>query len=277
MREALTSRAVVHHSFLAGLVARPGADMDDSPRTAQAEPAGFPSRSPRLADRGSALLARLGPLAWLYALVPIPLLTDWLENGSLPTSPRGWITEIVGGITIGALVWRVRRDHHALETLARSDGLTGLLNRRAFEAALEDECARARRSGSPLSVVYLDIDHFKHVNDRAGHAAGDQVLRQLALAIAGAIRERVDGGYRLGGDEFALLLPASAKEQAELVVGRIRSFCSDRDALWAVGALDFSAGIVEFDSGESAQALLQRGDAAMYRQKQARGGSRFAP
>jgi diguanylate cyclase (GGDEF)-like protein len=244
--------------------------MDDSPRTAPAPPAPFPARSPGLADRASAQLARLGPLAWLYALVPIPLLTDWLENGALPTSPRGCITEIVGGITIGALVRKVRHDHRALETLARSDGLTGLLNRRSFEVALEDECARARRSRSPLSVVYLDIDRFKEVNDRVGHAAGDQVLRQLALAIGGTVRERVDGGFRLGGDEFALLLPSSTREQAGLVVERIRRFCADHDALWAVGALDFSAGIVEFDGGESAQALLQRGDAAMYRQKQDR-------
>jgi diguanylate cyclase (GGDEF)-like protein len=237
----------------------------------------FPSRSPSLEDRVSAWLGRPGPLAWLYALVPIPLLTDRLENGALPTSPRGWITEIVGGIVIGGLVWKVRRDHHALEALARSDGLTGLLNRRAFESALETECARARRSNSPLSIVYLDIDHFKRVNDRAGHAAGDQVLRQLALAIGKTIRARVDGGFRLGGDEFALLLPASTKEAAEVVVERIRSFCTDRDPLWAVGALDFSAGIVEYDTNESAKVLLQRGDAAMYRQKRSHRKSEPAP
>jgi diguanylate cyclase (GGDEF)-like protein len=225
---------------------------------------------PSLADRVSGWLARIGPVAWLYVLVPIPFLTDWLEIGSLPTSPRGWITEIVGGITIGALVARVRRDRNALETLARSDNLTGLLNRRAFESALETECVRARRAGSPLSVVYLDIDHFKRVNDRSGHAAGDQVLRQLALAIGTAIRIRVDGGFRLGGDEFALLLPSSTTEQAAAVVERIRFFCTDRDPLWAVGALDFSAGIVEFDPEESAKNLLQRGDAAMYRQKRLR-------
>jgi diguanylate cyclase (GGDEF)-like protein len=237
---------------------------------ARRPPLRLPFVLPSLADRFSGRLARIAPLAWLYVLVPIPLLTEWLEIGSLPTSPRGWITEIVGGFIIGALVARVRRDRNALETLARSDKLTGLLNRRAFESALETDCARARRAGSPLSVVYLAIDHFKRINDRSGHAAGDQVLRQLALAIGAATRNHVDGGFRVGGDEFALLLPSSTTEQAAAVVERIRFFCTDRDPLWAIGALDFSAGIVEFDPEESAKNFLQRSDAAMYRQKRLR-------
>jgi diguanylate cyclase (GGDEF)-like protein len=226
--------------------------------------------SPSLVDRTSALLARMGPFPWLYALVPIPTITDWMETGALPVTARGWITEVVGGITIAALVHKVRRDQRALEALARTDGLTGLFNRRAFEAALEVECARARRSHRPLSVVYVDVDNFKRVNDQAGHAAGDQVLRQLALAIGAAIRAHVDAGFRLGGDEFALLLPSSTKPQAEAVVERVRTFCTDRDPLWAVGAVDFSAGIVEFDPDETAQDLLKRSDAAMYAQKESR-------
>ena len=232
--------------------------------------------SPKLADRTSKPLARIGALAWLYALVPIPLITDWMETGALPTTPRGWITEVVSGITIVALVRKVRRDQRALEALARTDGLTGLFNRRAFEAALEVECARARRSRSPLTVVYLDIDDFKRVNDRASHAAGDQVLRQLALAIGAAIRAHVDGGFRLGGDEFALLLPSSTKPQAEAVVERVRTFCTDRDPLWAVGAVDFSAGVVEFDPDETAQELLKRSDAAMYAQKESRRAAKIS-
>jgi diguanylate cyclase (GGDEF)-like protein len=225
--------------------------------------------APSLFDRASALVARMGALAWLYALVPIPLLTDWLENGALPTSPRGWITEVVGGITIAALVAKVRRNQRALEGLARTDGLTGLFNRRAFEAAIEVECVRARRSRNPLAVVYLDIDN-KRVNDRSGHATGDQVLHQVAMAIRETIRAQVDAGFRLGGDEFALLLPSSTERQAEAVVERIRTFCADRNPLWAVGALDFSAGIVELAPDEASIELLRRSDAAMYRQKESR-------
>ena len=233
----------------------------------------FPPILPRIADRASALSGRIGPLGWLYSLVPVPLITDWFENGSLPMSARGWLTEVLAGLVIALLVAKVHRDQRALETLARSDGLTGLLNRRSFEGAIELECARARRSRAPLSVVYLDIDGFKDINDRFGHGAGDQVLRQLGTAIGASIRTRVDSAYRLGGDEFALLLPASTKEQAEAVVTRIRSFCAVHDPRWAVGAFEFSAGIVEFDADETAQGVLTRSDAAMYEAK----GSRRMP
>ena len=230
----------------------------------------FPSMVPTVADRISTFLARTGTLAWLYALVPVPLVTDWIENRALPESPRGWITEVVGGIVIGALVTMVRRNQRALETLARTDGLTGLCNRRAFETAVESECARARRSGAALSIVYLDIDRFKRINDRFGHAAGDQVLRQVAHAIRASARSHVDAGFRLGGDEFALLLPGSTKEQAKGVVDRMRDYCAGHDSRWAAGALDVSAGIVEFQADEAPGELLRRSDAAMYRQKQAR-------
>ncbi len=225
---------------------------------------------PTVAERASTLRGRLGALLWLYALVPLPLVTDWIENAALPATARGWLTEMAGGLIIAVLVTRVRRDHHALNRLARYDGLTGLANRRAFEAAIEAECARARRSGAPLTVVYLDIDRFKAINDRFGHAAGDQVLRQLAMAIGETVRAGGDAGYRLGGDEFALVLPSSTAAHAETVVARIRSFCAAHDARWAVGAFEFSAGIVEFDGVESAPDLVGRGDAAMYRQKASR-------
>ena len=137
-------------------------------------------------------------------------------------------------------------------------------------AAIEAECARAGRSREPLSVVYLDIDRFKAINDRFGHGAGDQVLRQLAAGIGATIRTHIDSGYRLGGDEFALLLPSTTKGQAEAVVSRLRSFCAVHDPRWAVGAFDLSAGVVDLEPGEAATALLARGDAAMYAEKYSR-------
>jgi diguanylate cyclase (GGDEF)-like protein len=243
-------------------------------RSATGEPRGaaarFPSVAPTVRDRASALLGRIGPLVWLYALVPVPLLTDWIENGSLPDSPGGWLTEVCGGLVITALVWRVRRDRRALEALARSDGLTGLLNRRSFEAALVVECTRARRTRQPLCVVYLDIDKFKGINDRFGHGAGDQVLRQLTAGIRATIRASVDAGFRLGGDEFALLLPSTTKAQAETIVARLRSFCAVHDPRWAVGAFDFSAGVVELEPDDTVAGLMTRSDAAMYREKNSR-------
>jgi diguanylate cyclase (GGDEF)-like protein len=233
-------------------------------------PVSVPPAAPRFGDRVSSLRDRIGPLVWLYALVPIPLLTDLIENGKFPASSREWLTEVIGGLVIALLVARVRRDRRALERLARVDGLTGLLNRRSFEAAIEIECTRARRTGQPLCVVYLDIDHFKKVNDRFGHAAGDQVLRQLAAGIQATVRTHVDGAFRLGGDEFALVLPATTAAQAEAVVARLRSFCAVHDPRWAVGAFDFSAGIVDYEPEESVASLLMRSDAAMYHRKDSR-------
>lgn len=208
-------------------------------------------------------------MRWLYALVAVPVLTDIAETGRLPNSAREWLTELVAGLVIAALVRQVRKEHRAVLALARTDGLTGLWNRRAFEEAVADECARASRSSQSLSLVYIDIDHFKQVNDRHGHARGDQILQQVAGAISDVARVRVDRGFRLGGDEFAVLLPGSSAEQSQAVVARIRAHCEQTDAVWIGGQLGLSAGIVEHDGGEEVSAFVQRADAAMYAHKAA--------
>lgn len=156
-------------------------------------------------------------------------------------------------------------------SLARRDALTGLGNRMAFEETQEDECARARRSTQPLSLLYIDLDSFKQVNDRNGHGAGDRALQQLATAVRAAIRARVDRAYRIGGDEFAVLLPGSTAEQAAAVLIRITEQCARLDPFWAAGLLGISGGVAEFASGETAHDFAQRADAAMYRIKQAKG------
>ena len=203
-------------------------------------------------DRLSALVARAGALAWMYLLVPIPLVTDLIEIGSLPRSLREWTTEVVAGAVIAALVAKARR------------------SQRMLESTLDVECARSRRTGAPLSVIYLDLDHFKQINDRLGHAAGDQILRQFAQAIREVIRLHVDSGFRLGGDEFAVVLPSSTANQAGEVLFRLTTYCARRDSLLAVGTVAFSVGIVEFDGVEDAAALLARGDKAMYQEKVSR-------
>jgi len=209
-------------------------------------------------------------LYWLYLLAAVPILTERIETGRLPGSPREWITEVVAGAVIAALVRKVRADHLALLALSRSDMLTGLWNRRAFEQAIADECARARRSGRPLSLVYIDLDNFKLVNDREGHQQGDRMLQHLAAAIRHVVRVRVDRGFRIGGDEFALILPGSAAGQANAVVQRIRTRCAEADPAWVNGLLGISAGIVELEAGEDAEAFVRRADEAMYRTKRAR-------
>jgi diguanylate cyclase (GGDEF)-like protein len=109
--------------------------------------------------------------------------------------------------------------------LARSDALTGLGNRRAFDEALAEEIARARRLGEPLSLLLTDVNDFKEINDRRGHVAGDDCLR----ALAGAFREETrlhDRCFRWGGDEFAAILSDSDGEAAELIAQRWRKRCA---------------------------------------------------
>jgi len=205
----------------------------------------------------------------MYLLVGVPLLTDLVETGELPGSAREWITEVVAGVLIALLVRKIRQEHFAVIALSRTDALTGLWNRRAFEEAVRDDCVRARRAMQPLSLVYIDLDNFKHVNDRAGHDAGDLVLRQLADGIRHAVRARVDRGFRVGGDEFAVLLPGSSAAQAEAVVTRIGEHCARAAPAWVDGPLGISAGIVELEPDEVASEFVRRADRAMYRRKQA--------
>jgi diguanylate cyclase (GGDEF)-like protein len=103
---------------------------------------------------------------------------------------------------------------------ALTDGLTGLPNRRAFDRDLAHEMARARRTSTPTTVAVIDLDHLKEVNDRHGHAAGDQVLSQMADALRAACR-RSDRAYRIGGDEFALLLSDALVVEPGLLAARV--------------------------------------------------------
>lgn len=210
-------------------------------------------------------------LRWMYLLVATPMLTDVIETGGRPTSPREWVTELVVGLLLAMLVRHVLKQQRQLHASARCDPLTNLLNRRDFDESVKDECARARRSTMPLTLVYFDLDNFKAVNDSAGHGAGDRVLRQFADAIRHAVRDRVDRGFRIGGDEFAVLLPGSTSAQAESVVDRIRSHCSRTDTAWVDGALGLSAGIAVFDVRETGADFIRRADEAMYQAKQAKG------
>jgi diguanylate cyclase (GGDEF)-like protein len=107
-----------------------------------------------------------------------------------------------------------------LEALSRTDALTGAHNRRAFDEALKTEVERSKRYGYPLSVILLDLDHFKAVNDEHGHPVGDAVLKQFAGVARGALRES-DVVYRYGGEEFAVLLPHTPLEGALIAARRV--------------------------------------------------------
>ena len=124
-------------------------------------------------------------------------------------------------LVLFCLAVAVQRRRAELETLVRTDALTGLANRREFMTQLERESHRQARSGRPMSVVLFDVDHFKQVNDRWGHPMGDQVLARIGQLLKAHTRDQVDTAARYGGEEFVLLLPDTGVNEACLVAEKI--------------------------------------------------------
>lgn len=186
---------------------------------------------------------------------------------SHPSIPLWNMGVRVGFFVIVALL--LRRMQSALdvqESLAQLDGLTGLLNARAFKERCASLFALASRTGRPLALAYVDLDGFKNVNDTLGHSFGDQVLRTIGAALAKRLRSS-DLGARLGGDEFAVLLPETDASGAQLFFAslheRLLEVCAVHD--WPVG---FSVGVAVFqDFGGSVDEAIHSADEVMYRIK----------
>jgi diguanylate cyclase (GGDEF)-like protein len=161
-------------------------------------------------------------------------------------------------------------DNRRLEELATTDPLTRELNRRALAHRLAIEMDRARRYDGMLAILMLDIDHFKQVNDTAGHLAGDEVLRQVATMIQGAVRT-VDIVARYGGEEFVVILPEADSNGALTFAERLRERISGEE--FGVGGrhirLTVSVGIATFPAADvsTADDFVARADSAMYRAK----------
>ncbi len=155
------------------------------------------------------------------------------------------------------------------EALSITDDLTGLANRRAFLQRLDQEISRSLRTGQPLSVVLLDMDNFKDINDRFGHHAGDRVLHGFAQRITQEFRQH-DLSARYGGEEFVLMFPVTWQDEARNALEKLRRRVR-REPLEVggvtIGLPTFSAGIAGLRSGESATTLLNRADQALYRAK----------
>lgn len=169
------------------------------------------------------------------------------------------------------LVADVRRLHARERSLARRDALTGVANTRAFLEALDHELARMRRTGKPLTLAYVDLDHFKAVNDTLGHAAGDELLREIAARLTDSLRS-VDTLARLGGDEFGLLLPETDSAAGGVALERcheaVRAAVRETPGVPAdVGA---TIGAIAFlHPPRSAEAAIRATDDRMYRAKRA--------
>ncbi|MBO6692249.1 diguanylate cyclase [Parvibaculum sp.] len=158
-------------------------------------------------------------------------------------------------------------------TEARTDGLTGVNNRKAFDEALARELDKAGKSGEPLCLAIGDIDHFKKFNDTFGHRTGDQVLRLVASCLkSGALAGHFVARY--GGEEFAVIMPATELASAEAVANGVRETVQARELVKrstgeSLGRVTMSMGIAQFKPGDTAASLIERADACLYEAKRA--------
>ncbi len=196
------------------------------------------------------------PAARLHAALLVVLATAGAVAAEPDRFAVSWAPIVVSVVALTEVQGRLARN---LRTAATTDPLTGVANRRAWEAEAARHLARAERAGEPLSVAILDLDHFKEVNDRDGHGAGDTLLRDLTAGWTARLRES-DLLGRYGGDEFVLCLPATDEDGAREILHQLET----------THAFAWSVGIATMRPGDTLPAVLARADADLYLQK--RGG-----
>jgi diguanylate cyclase len=190
-----------------------------------------------------------------------------LEGGGL--HPVRLAVSLTFVTVIVVLMLRTVEDlHRRLVDQAITDPLTGAFNRRHMEACLTMAIERRNRTAEPASLLLVDVDHFKEINDAFGHAAGDDVLRGLVRLVGGRMRT-LDVLFRVGGEEFALLLAGARNADALTVAEDLRLLVKDAPLLDG-GSVSISVGVSELQRGQSVSAWVADADAALYRAK--RGG-----
>jgi diguanylate cyclase (GGDEF)-like protein len=209
--------------------------------------------------------------------LPILLISaDAASSRQVRGLDRGADDFIEKPVDVDALLARLRarlrgaRERAALRKQSRYDALTGVLNRRGIEAELQRELLRMRRTRSPVSVLLIDVDDFKRINDTFGHQAGDEALRAVAQALVRVVRV-TDRVARIGGDEFLVVLPDTPEAQAQALLARLQRFfaASPPRPKNAATLVRVSAGAASAAPGETdVEALIGRADAAMYVDKQ---------
>ena len=206
--------------------------------------------------------------AIVYAVIMIiALLPAILPVYSSETTTTILITIIVTSAFALAFSIITNRQREELLLLATKDPLTGAGNRRGLDAKLADIVHAKRRSGSAASLVLLDLDHFKQVNDAHGHAVGDQILQSITEIINLRIRI-TDSLYRIGGEEFVVVLEGADRDHAARLAEQLRTLV-DANELVPDPGVTISLGVAELKPGESPNDWLHRADAALYRAKDA--------
>ncbi|HWH30940.1 MAG TPA: sensor domain-containing diguanylate cyclase [Mycobacteriales bacterium] len=219
---------------------------------------------------------------WLSRLLPdaedlviVPLVAEGKPLGALVLEQRAGsggrisrrvVTALERSASYAALALRNAWLLEQVQRLAATDGLTKIANRRTFEATLEREVARATRSAEHVSLVMVDIDHFKQLNDTHGHQAGDEVLRNVAAALTIECRD-FDTPARYGGEEFAVVLPGCGPAEAIAIAERLRRAVASAPSVVPITA---SAGVATYPShAGDADTLVRAADEALYESKNA--------
>ncbi len=192
------------------------------------------------------------------------LNTDKLES-ELPRCPAD-----VGQCTYLDELGRLRSEMQTLNAQLRIDALTGLYNFRHFSQALDVEMERTRRSGKPTSLMVIDLDNFKHVNDKYGHDLGNKVLSELALLLDGTTR-KLDVACRYGGEEFTVILPDTSLLAAVQLAERLRELIEQKRIDTGEGQIavtaSFGVDCYETDTGETWQQFMDRADSFLLQAK----------
>ncbi|HVE13008.1 MAG TPA: diguanylate cyclase [Elusimicrobiota bacterium] len=185
-------------------------------------------------------------------------------SASLLRDRRG---RVIGTLGIAKDISRRVELEKKLRELSITDNLTGLFNQRHFHERIHSEVRRARRQNQKLSLLVLDLDHFKKANDLWGHVEGDRILRETADILRASVRQGVDEAFRCGGDEFAVVLPGLGERVAEKVSARIAAAAASKPYAGLVG---LSIGAAALKPADTVPSLIRRADKHMYRFKRAR-------
>jgi diguanylate cyclase len=227
----------------------------------------------KMAVGGASLLARctlvlLVACAAVSAALGFPVRPYTSMVQMIGTLPLLVLYPLIVGLTAYRLARRLREQNQLLSEISRTDGLSGLLNRRSWEDAVSAEFQRCLRHGRRASLLMLDIDHFKSINDRHGHPVGDEVIRNVAALLRASLREE-DVPGRYGGEEFGILLPDTRAAGAEVIAERIRRRIEGTAlakpglrATVSIGIAELGPEDVEYTSG------ISHADRALYAAKE---------
>lgn len=218
------------------------------------------------------------PIIFVSAMTDTSFFAEGIRSGGDIYLFKPIVKEVLESM-INAMhrIAKIQEELHStklrMELLAHQDALTGLVNRRGFDNAVALELEHSRADRSPLSLLLLDIDHFKAFNDHYGHPEGDACLTAVGKVLKSAACRPHDIASRYGGEEFAILLPNTKLEHAKIVADRVmdgmKQLAYSHEKSPTADHVTISAGIVELQSTETEDAFIKRADETLYKAKQA--------